>query len=183
MSGNKGRIDAFKKRVRLAEQCYLNGVHDRKLDNCFEMHDGEMVVVALMRRAHQNPALMAAIRADFASTSDQDWSWARHMVKHRALSDTEIAETAVTMQLEAEWVHVNIFIPQLRAAQTPGYTPDVVTREEEGTSHSQNIWAGSIEDAVQIVHGWEGRTLNGAPYFSLFSTVQVVGPNGEVREL
>jgi len=51
MKGTKGRIDAFNKRVRTAEKCYLSGVHDRTLDNCFEMHDGEMVVVALMRRA------------------------------------------------------------------------------------------------------------------------------------
>lgn len=53
--------DNFKYRVNYAAQCFMKGIHSRAFDNCFEMFDGDAVVVALMRRALKNDKLKQAI--------------------------------------------------------------------------------------------------------------------------
>lgn len=48
----------FNARVTLAAQTIARGGEtSRKFDTCFEMHDGDAVVAALVRRARSNPVL------------------------------------------------------------------------------------------------------------------------------
>lgn len=53
--------DNFAGRVNYAAACISSGKrhHGRAFDNCFENYDGDLVVVALVRRAENNPKLAA----------------------------------------------------------------------------------------------------------------------------
>jgi hypothetical protein len=56
--------DAFNQRVNYATQCIIAGgtrTSTRHFDTCFEMNDGDAVVVALYRRSLNNPKLAANI--------------------------------------------------------------------------------------------------------------------------
>lgn len=64
-------------RVELAAAIYLEGCAQlrgsRALDNCFEAGDGSDVVADLVGRADRDPALFAAIAADFGGTFPASW--------------------------------------------------------------------------------------------------------------
>lgn len=54
--------DNFSGRVAHAAATMLRGGSPtRRFDTCFEMHDGDLVAVALYRRAETNPKLAAAL--------------------------------------------------------------------------------------------------------------------------
>ena len=55
-------------RVNYAAQCLVRrvGIGSRHFDTCFEMADGDTVVVALQRRAAKNPRLHEAILRAFS---------------------------------------------------------------------------------------------------------------------
>ncbi len=55
--------DGFKERVDHAARCISEGRinYSRRFDACFEMCDGDAVVVALYRRSLSNPKLAAGI--------------------------------------------------------------------------------------------------------------------------
>ena len=56
------RPDSFQQRVNYAAQCILDqDTRSREFDSCFEMHDGDVVAAALVRRAQQNAELYAAM--------------------------------------------------------------------------------------------------------------------------
>ena len=56
------RADSFQQRVNYAAQGILNHeTKSREFDACFEMHDGDLVAAALVRRARHNADLYAAI--------------------------------------------------------------------------------------------------------------------------
>src|SRR5258708_33807453 len=56
------RPDSFQQRVNYAAQCILDqDTRSREFASCFEMHDGDVVAAALVRRAQQNAELYAAM--------------------------------------------------------------------------------------------------------------------------
>lgn len=64
----------FQKRVDYAARAFTIGKTDsRKMDNCFEMFDGDAVVAALVRRAEKNPNLHAGIAKAFSSGFPASW--------------------------------------------------------------------------------------------------------------
>ena len=68
----------FQERVAYAKQCLLSGSTDhRDFDTCFEMHDGEFVVVRLLQLAQHDSQLMQRLQAmkmdDVAGTDGEDY--------------------------------------------------------------------------------------------------------------
>ncbi len=56
MIGNVYEPTNFAGRVELAANYFSRGIEgSRTLDTCFEMNDGDAVVIALMRRVQKNP--------------------------------------------------------------------------------------------------------------------------------
>ena len=62
--------EAFRARVNYAAKCLMRGIQSRRFDTCFEMNDGDAVIVALLRRAAKNPALKAAIARGWSDLRD-----------------------------------------------------------------------------------------------------------------
>ncbi len=59
---NTPNPDAFTRRVNLALSLIGAGqTNTRSFDACFEMYDGELVAVAVYRRAQTDPALLARL--------------------------------------------------------------------------------------------------------------------------
>lgn len=65
------------RRVLLAEAAYLYGTRElrssRFMDDCFECADADEVAACLAERADRNPALFAAIAADFSGNFPHQW--------------------------------------------------------------------------------------------------------------
>jgi hypothetical protein len=67
----------YRARVRRAAGLLKAGKTDtRQFDNCFEMHDGDLVVTALVRQAQADPELAAALYPRFAywQTTAQEYA-------------------------------------------------------------------------------------------------------------
>jgi len=84
--------DAFKTRVDYAARCLReNRTDSRTFDTCFEMHDGDAVVVALIRRAAKSSTLRAAIDKSFtkvvAETGQHPWDTFAN--RHAHVTDLE----------------------------------------------------------------------------------------------
>jgi len=62
--------EAFTARVNYAAQCLIRRIDSRRRDTCFEMMDGDAVVVALVRRAAKNPRLKEAIARGWSELRD-----------------------------------------------------------------------------------------------------------------
>ena len=60
-------------RVAYARLALLRNEDSRAHDNCFEMHDGALVVTALMRQAETDPFLRAAIKRQFSIAGIGQW--------------------------------------------------------------------------------------------------------------
>lgn len=183
MPSMKSRIAAFRKRVDYAEKAFLIREDSRELDNCFEMYDGEYVVVALMRRAAKNPALMNAIRAEFSQVCASDWSWVRTAEKHSRIPDSKLGEAAAQAQIEAEWHNVHVFMPQLSARNEDGAQPFEVVRREGSMETKETLWGTSLRAVCHLVKSWHCRTIQGAPFLSLLAEIQIHTPEGEVHAL
>lgn len=183
MPSMKSRMAAFLNRVNYAEKAFLNREDSRQLDNCFEMYDGEFVVVALMRRAEKNPALMTALRAEFSQVSPSEWSWQRTADKHRRIPDHKLPEAAAQAQIEAEWHNVNVFMPQLIARNEEGAQQFEVVRREGSAEVKETLWGPSLRAVCNMVRSWDARTVMGAPFLSLLAEIHIRTPDGEIYAL
>lgn len=64
----------YQYRVNYAAACIVRGnVYSRSFDNCFEMHDSDLVVTALVRRAAKNPRLYKAVTDWWHGQFPQSW--------------------------------------------------------------------------------------------------------------
>ena len=81
--------DNFKYRVAYAAQCFMRGTRSRNFDNCFEMYDGEAVVVGLMRRAMKNEKLKHAICKNWSELGPMGFpvSWEQSYLKYKDVKD------------------------------------------------------------------------------------------------
>ena len=85
---HKTLLREYRARVRRAASLLKAGKTDsRELDNCFEMHDGTLVVVALVRQAQTDPELAAAMYPRFAY-------WQTTAQEYALLPDSELAREA-----------------------------------------------------------------------------------------
>jgi hypothetical protein len=85
---HKTMLREHRARVRKAASLFKAGKTDtRELDNCFEMHDGDLVVTALVRQAQTDPDLAAALYPKHAY-------WQTTAQKYALLSDAELAHEA-----------------------------------------------------------------------------------------
>ena len=92
-------LEAFSARVTYAEYCFLRGINSRRRDACFEMFDGEAVVVALLRRAENNPRLKNAIARGWSELRDGfPVSWMEHADRHAAIPTQELPVLAASLR-------------------------------------------------------------------------------------
>ena len=67
-------VENFSGRVNYAAACFVRGTTDtRHFDTCFEMWDGDAVVVALTRRSWRNPRLKNAIASRYQGRFPPHW--------------------------------------------------------------------------------------------------------------
>lgn len=105
-SSNVYEPEAFQARVNYAATCLVNGISSRRRDTCFEMFDGDAVVVALVRRARKNPRLLAAIAKGWSELVDGvPASWHAQAEQHKAVPTGELATLAQTMREAATVRH------------------------------------------------------------------------------
>lgn len=91
--GNIYQEENFNGRVNYAVKCFLRGTRSsRSMDACFEMFDGDAVVVALVRRARKNPRLHQAIAAQWGGTFPQ--SWLTIADRHRDIPTSQLKDLA-----------------------------------------------------------------------------------------
>jgi hypothetical protein len=87
-STHKTMLREYRARVRRAASLLKAGKTDiRQFDNCFEMHDGDLVVTALVRQAQTDPELAAAMYSRFAY-------WQTTAQEYALLSNSELAYEA-----------------------------------------------------------------------------------------
>lgn len=92
--------NSYQARVNYAAQCFLRGTKSRAFDSCFEMYDGDAVVVALVRRASKNEKLHAAIARDWGGTFPALWlDTAR---KYEDIPTRQLAALAAQIRAENE---------------------------------------------------------------------------------
>lgn len=180
MPSMKSRMAAYRKRVDYAHTAFLRGEDSRDFDNCFEMYDGEFVVVALMRRAQKDPVLMAAIRADFSQTCVENWSWIKTQEKYKRIPDSKLAELAAQKQIEAEWFNANVHFPQLAMANEQGVQPFRLTRKEGPYEIAETLYGYSVRAIVALVRSWTTRTVLGAPFLSMLAEITIQTQDGEI---
>jgi hypothetical protein len=85
---HKTLLREHRARVRKAASLFKAGKTDtRELDNCFEMHDGDLVVTALVRQAQTDRDLAAALYPKHAY-------WQTTAQEYALLSDAELAHEA-----------------------------------------------------------------------------------------
>lgn len=67
---------AFSQRVSHAAHAFVrnSGIGTRHFDTCFEMHDGDAVVTALVRRSRKNEALRRGIESAWAGKFPEGWT-------------------------------------------------------------------------------------------------------------
>ena len=174
------RKRAFQNRVHVAQQAFLSGkVGSRAFDTCFEMYDGAYVVTALMRRAEADPLLMAEILAYFGETDPHGLAWSKTAAGFRNIRTHNLGNAAAVAQIEAEWVNVHIFIPQLLAQQDSAAQRFEIVREEGELRHSEAFYAPSLRAVCNAIKSWHSRTILGQPFLSLIAQVFVLTPDGE----
>jgi hypothetical protein len=69
------KYENFHGRVNYAIRCFFRGrsaTQTRSFDDCFEMHDGDLVVTAIVRRARRDSDLYQAIGRAWVSYDDED---------------------------------------------------------------------------------------------------------------
>ena len=92
--------DNYAGRVNYAAQCLMRGIiGTRQHDSCFEMHDGDLVVTALVRRAQKNKKLYDAIAKQWRGTFPQQWL--DTAAKYVDVPTRKLAEKAAEARREA----------------------------------------------------------------------------------
>lgn len=90
----------FAGRVNYAAQCFIRGTSGtRHFDTCFEMHDGDLVVTALVHRAQKNKKLYDAIAKQWRGTFPQQWL--DTAAKYSDVPTRKLAEKAAEARREA----------------------------------------------------------------------------------
>lgn len=173
------RKQAYRNRVQYAHQALLRKEDSRKFDNCFEMHDGAFVVVALMRRAETDPELRAAICAEFGRPWPQV-PWHKTVEANRHLSNASLAAAAAHTQIEEEWKTANIFLPQLSAINDDDNQRFEIIRREGPVELVESFYAPSLRAVTKAVQSWTDRTVMGQPFLSMLAQVSVRTPDGEL---
>jgi hypothetical protein len=95
----------FKYRVNYTAQCFLKDIKSRAFDNCFEMNDGDAVVVALMRRAFKNYNLKRAISKNWRELGSLGFpvDWEKVYIKYADIENLdELAEKLRGLQGKTE---------------------------------------------------------------------------------
>jgi hypothetical protein len=92
--------EAFQYRVNYAVQCFLKNIKSRNFDNCFEMFDGDAVVVALMRRAFKNTKLKQAIVKNWRELGPLGFplSWEETYLKYSHVRDVNALAKELRMK-------------------------------------------------------------------------------------
>ncbi len=91
--------DAFQARVNYAATCLIRGTASRRRDTCFEMNDGDAVVVALSRRAARNPRLAEAIRRGWSEMVEGlPASWHAKFIEHKDVATRDLPKLAARMR-------------------------------------------------------------------------------------
>ncbi len=105
--------DDFQYRVNYAAKCIMTGTKSRRSNSCYEMWDGDIVVVALVRRARNNPKLWQAIVKDWGQTFPQHWLDLETKHRDTATRDLKIlakkireAEQIESVKRVAEWTRM-----------------------------------------------------------------------------
>jgi hypothetical protein len=94
--------DDFPYRVNYAAQCIMRGITSRRRDSCYENDDGDLVVVALVRRAIRNPKLWYAIVKDWGGAFPQDWLDLEERYRATATRDLKVLAKAIR-EGKAQW--------------------------------------------------------------------------------
>jgi len=186
MTTLQARMKDYQRRVDLAENLLLQksagNQCGRELDNCFEQYDGEFVVTALIRRAEKSDELTNALKKDLTPRGWEKWN--RIAAKNRHVSDDGLAKIAATIQREAEWNSVHIFIPQLEKANDPQCRPFKICRTSADETLTETFHARNLREVTQeILKNWQERTVQGAPYVDMLTTITITTPDGEQFEL
>ena len=93
---------SFAGRVAYAIEGIKRREDSRAFDSCFEMHDGDFVVTAIMRRAQTDPELQAGIIRLFINATDLEsvpWNRAATALAH--LSDHALEDAARKARADA----------------------------------------------------------------------------------
>ena len=176
----------FLRRVNYAVQAFLQGEDSREFDNCFEMYDGEFVVVALVRKGDKDPDLRAAILDRMNPTVFQSWEinpWQTKAQKYRRVSDAMLPSLAAQAQIEAEWFSTQVFIPQLAVMNDPENKPFEIVRREGSDELKECFHARNLREVTNKIRSWTDRTVKGQPFLSLLAEIEVRSPDGEVFRL
>jgi hypothetical protein len=92
--------DNYPARVEFAERCFREGVsNSRDLDSCFEMYDGDAVVVALVRKTRTDPQLRRGIAAQWSGEFPARWLETAH--RYRTVPDKKLVKLATELRAAA----------------------------------------------------------------------------------
>jgi hypothetical protein len=92
-------VSGFPARVALAAQCIRtgDGIGSRAFDNCFEMSDGDMVMLMLLRMAESDPVLARGIDREWSKSGGRA-GYAPFMARFAHLPDHRIQGAAAEMR-------------------------------------------------------------------------------------
>ena len=93
----------FPFRVNYAAQCIMRGITSRRRNSCYENNDGDLVVVALVRRARKNPKLHAAIAKEWGGTFPQHWYDLAEKYENTHTRDLPVLARKMREEAEVAW--------------------------------------------------------------------------------
>lgn len=109
----------FAARVKLAATCLLSnsGIGSRGYDNCFEMGDGDAVVVALDRMADDDWLLRDAINREWSSEAGRE-GWNSCCARYRHIPTDRLDRLAMEIRARSdrEWAEQLAGVRQLALA-------------------------------------------------------------------
>lgn len=92
----RARSDDFSYRVNYAAQCIVRNTNSRRFSSCFEMNDGDAVVVALVRRSWTNKKLYDAIARQWGGEFPSEWTELAD--KYNSVPSRDLSKLAATMR-------------------------------------------------------------------------------------
>lgn len=116
----------FSGRVKYAIKAIYCQEDSRARDNCYEMHDGDMVVTAIIRQADNDPSLQVALMKGWTNfPTYAAHPWHETAKKYRHVKNFEMATIAARLRKEAkaefaEWIaRANMTESKQRSEFTP----------------------------------------------------------------